>query len=236
MQQASLRRLGKITILSFKEKIMTLAQEIEKFQQRMSGKIPEDVQHLFMWKTVELTKTGIEKKALHSGAHIPSFSLPNPFGKVISSKNLLERSPLVISFYRGSWCPYCNIELHAIGQALPQIHEAGGQLVAISPEMPDKSLSSIEKHALKFEVLSDVGNKVAKQFGAVYVLDEELRPVYKELGFHLPDYNGDESFELPLPTTYVVNQEGRIIYSFVNADYTKRAEPEEIIDALKSIK
>ncbi len=212
---------------------MTLAGEISKFQNEMAGKIPEDILHLFAQKTEELIKSNIAENALNKGDKIPSFSLPNVQGEIVSSDQLLKKGSLVVSFYRGSWCPYCNLELRAIQQVLPQIQEAGAQLIAISPELPDKSLSVIEKHALKFEVLSDLENKVAKEFGIVFSVAEELRPIYTEFGFHLPDFNGDESYELPFPATYVVDKDGIIIYAFVNADYTKRAEPTDLINALK---
>lgn len=211
---------------------MTLAQEIAKFQAEMAGEMPSDVAQLFARKTEELIETGIARQALHEGDALPAFTLPDPFGKEVASSQLLEKGALVLSFYRGSWCPYCNLELHALQRELPRIEAAGGQLVAISPELPDQSLSLVEKHALKFQVLSDLGNRVARQFGLVFSLDRELRPVYDQLGIHLPDHNGDETWELPLPATYVIGNDGRIAYAFVNADYTKRAEPEDIIAAL----
>ena len=211
---------------------MTLAQEIAKFQAEMAGEMPPDVAQLFARKTEELIETGIARQALHEGDALPAFTLPDIFGKTVASSQLLEKGALVLSFYRGSWCPYCNLELNALQRELPRIEAAGGQLVAISPELPDKSLSLVEKHALTFQVLSDVGNRVARQFGLVFSMDQELRPVFDQFGIHLPDHNGDENWELPLPATYVIGNDGRIAYAFVNADYTKRAEPEDIIAAL----
>ncbi|NOR55016.1 MAG: redoxin domain-containing protein, partial [Sulfurovum sp.] len=149
---------------------------------------------------------------------------------------LLKDGPLVINFYRGGWCPYCNLELQAFQDVLPQIKELGAQLVAISPNLPDKSLSSIEKHALSFQVLSDVQNKVSRQFGLVYTLDEKLQPLYKQMGIDLPEFNGDESYELPLPATYVVDSKGMIKLAFAPADYTKRLDPNKVIEVLKELR
>lgn len=118
---------------------------------------------------------------------------------------------------------------------MPEIKEAGANLVAISPQTPDNSLSTIEKQELTFEVLSDVGNNVAKEFGLVFTVPEILRNIYHSFGIDLPKSNGDDSYTLPLPATYIVDRNGTIIYSFVDTDYTKRVDPQEIIDILKSL-
>ena len=118
---------------------------------------------------------------------------------------------------------------------LPEIEALGAQLVTVAPELPDKSLSTAEKHALAFEVLSDVGNKVANSFGLVFALAEELRPIYSSFGIDIPAYNGDDTFELPMPATYVIDADGTIIHVFVDADYTKRLEPSAVLDALEEL-
>ena len=120
--------------------------------------------------------------------------------------------------------------------ALPEIEALGAQLVTVSPELPDKSLSTAEKNALAFEVLSDVGNKVARDFGLVFSLAEELRPIYASFGIDIPAYNGDDTFELPMPATYVIDTDGTILHAFVDADYTSRLEPAEIVEILKTTK
>ena len=118
---------------------------------------------------------------------------------------------------------------------LPEIESLGAQLVAVSPNMPDRSLSTVEKNDLVFEVLSDVGNHVTRDFGLVFTLSEELRPIYASFGIDIPAYNGDDTFELPMPATYVIDTDGTITYAFVDADYTKRIEPSEIVDVLKNM-
>ena len=120
--------------------------------------------------------------------------------------------------------------------ALPEIEVLGAHLVAVAPELPDKSLSTAERNALAFEVLSDVGNKVARDFGLVFSLAEELRPIYASFGIDIPAYNGDDTFELPMPATYVIDTDGTIVHAFVDTDYTKRLEPAEIVEILKTTK
>ena len=140
---------------------------------------------------------------------------------------------MVINFYRGGWCPYCNVELREFQKVLPEIKELGATLIAISPELPDNSLSTKEKNELDFEVLSDQGNKVAKDFGLVFEMADELKKVYDKFGLDIPKFNGDDSWEIPMPATYVIDSDGTVKFSFVDADYTVRAEPSDVIEALK---
>lgn len=150
-------------------------------------------------------------------------------------QDLRSRGPLVISFYRGSWCPYCNLEMQALQQHLPRFNESGASLVAISPQVPDESLSLAEKHALSFPVLSDVGALVARDYGLVFTVSERLRPLYAGFGIDLPKSNGVDSFELPVPGTFVVDRNALIRAAFVDPDYKKRMEPEEILAVLEAI-
>jgi peroxiredoxin len=140
----------------------------------------------------------------------------------------------VIAFYRGGWCPYCNLELRALQQALASIQGTGATLVAISPETPDNSLTTQEKNELEFQVLSDRDNQVAREFGLVFRLPASLLPIYEDFGIDLIAHNGNNHFELPIPATYVVRQDGTVKYAFANVDYTKRAEPSEIVNALQA--
>ncbi len=214
---------------------MSLQEEITKLKDQMMSVIPKDKLTVINRSMDELLKSNPTVNSLKKGEKIPSFALPNAKGNPLSSDDLLKQAPLVISFYRGGWCPYCSLELRALQHALHDIHQAGGQLVAISPELPDNSYSTSEKNSLIFEVLSDVGNKIAKKFGIVFSLAEDLRPVYKDLGIDLPSVNGDESYELPFPATYVVDKEGTILLANVDPDYTNRLDPSEIIELLQDI-
>ena len=141
----------------------------------------------------------------------------------------------MVVFYRGGWCPFCNLEFKALHDILPAIKSHGAQLVGISPELPDESMKTVERHQLQFEVLSDVCNKVAWQYGLVMDVHPQLRDYYLQWGFNLPELNGDDSFELPLPATYVIGTDGVIHSAYINKDYTQRMEPKDILQALQTL-
>jgi peroxiredoxin len=179
-------------------------------------------------------ESGLARTALTVGDRAPAFSLPNAVGETVSLAALLARGAAVISFYRGGWCPYCNLELRALQARLEDVHDAGGELVAISPERPDSSLDTAEKNSLEFPVLSDVGNVVARQFGLVHAIKPEWVRYQLSVGVDVATRNGSAVAEVPLPATYVVRQDGLITFALVDADYTKRAEPEDVLRALTS--
>jgi peroxiredoxin len=214
---------------------MSLTQDLAAMAAQSAAKIPDSVRATMAAATEELAHSGITDTSLKAGDTIPDVTLPNATGQSVNLGDLLKTGPVVIAFYRGGWCPYCNLELRALQQALPQIQSQGATLVAISPQTPDNSLSTAEKHNLDFEVLSDGGNQVARQFGLVFTVPEPLRPIYQSFGIDLPASNGDQTFELPIPATYVVGRDGTIVQAFVNVDYRQRQEPEDIIQALKNL-
>lgn len=179
--------------------------------------------------------SGIMSRAKHSGDAAPDFTLFNATGIRVTLSEMLKESPVVLTWYRGGWCPYCNITLKYLQGKLGEIKAEGGTLIALTPESPDHSLSLREKHQLQFEILSDTGNNVARDYGIVYKLSDDVAKAYQE-GFDLHAYNGDESHELPLAATYVIDQDGMIRYTFLSADYKKRAEPTDILAALKQLK
>ena len=214
---------------------MNLTQALADQAAQSAANMPADVRAVMAAAAENLENSGITDNSLNTGDTIPTFALPNATGKTVSIQHLLKQGPVVISFYRGGWCPYCNLELRALQQALPQIQAQGANLVAISPETPDNSLSTAEKHSLEFEVLSDAHNQVARQFGLVFAIPEALREVYQSFGVDLPASNGDDSFELPIPATYIVSTDGTVIEAFVDTDYRQRQDPEDIIQALKQL-
>ena len=175
------------------------------------------------------------KTALKDGDAMPAFDLPDAAGKRVSSETLLRDSNLVVVFYRGGWCPFCNIYLKKLQDRLPEIENAGGTLVAISAENPDDSLSTLEKNNLKFAVLSDRNLEYARKFNLVYQLEAETDKRYKNKGIDLVVDNDMMKPELPISATYIVNRDGKIVYSFVDPDYKKRLEPETVIDELGKI-
>lgn len=183
-----------------------------------------------------LKDSRIAERALAAGDDAVDFTLPNARGEQVSSEALRQQGPIVVSFYRGGWCPYCGLELKALQSVNAEIEALGARLVAISPQVPDESLSTAEKNRLEFEVLSDVDSKVADQYGLTFSLDEDLRPVYKNWGADVAVVNDDPDCKLPLPATYVISQDGKIVHSFVEEDYTERLEPDEILDSLRNLR
>lgn len=214
---------------------MSLQNELDELYKKFSQKVPPEVLNTMLGVTRRLVESGIAEKSLKVGDKAPDFDLPNATGEEVRLKELLDKGPVILNFYRGGWCPYCNLELNAYQKRLPHINELGASFVAISPQTPDHSLSTAEKYELQFKVLSDVGNKVADKFGLVFKLPDELQELYNKFGIVLPKFNGDESWELPMPGTYVIDKDGTVSYAFADADYTKRAEPDEVIAKLQEI-
>ena len=161
--------------------------------------------------------------------------LNDPEGQPVSSSELLARGPLVVSFYRGVWCPYCNMELQALQEALPAFRELGANLVAISPQNAVNSRKSVRTNGLDFPILSDPGNETAAAFGLRFALPDYLVELYKSLKNELPAFNGDDSWTLPMPGRFVIGQDGVIRYAEVNPDYTRRPEPEDMLPALRGL-
>ena len=184
-------------------------------------------------KAVE--ESGILSSALNVGDEVINFKLKNQIGEEVSLVEMLENGPVILTWYRGGWCPYCNITLAFLQEKLPAFKLAGAQLVALTPELPDSSISTAEKHNLKFDVLSDIGNKVAREYGLVFKLTDDVAARYQQ-GFDLHTYNGDESDELPLAATYVIGTDGKIYFAFLDVDYRNRAEPDDILQVLENLK
>ncbi|OUS29026.1 alkyl hydroperoxide reductase [Gammaproteobacteria bacterium 45_16_T64] len=182
--------------------------------------------------TADLAATGVVNHSVKTGDKAPTFQLKSHIEDVISLTDLLSKGKVVLSFYRGGWCPYCNLELSSLQQVKAEIEATGATLVAISPETPDFASLTHEKNELGYDILFDEGNSIAKAYGLEFELDERLRPVYKNFGLDIPAHNGEDTFKLPIPATYVINQNGTIDYHFVDADYIKRLEPKEVLNHL----
>ena len=184
----------------------------------------------------DLVANGLSASALREGDVAPEFSLPDARGHVVALKTLLDRGPVVISFYRGGWCPFCNLELRGLQRVLPEIVQLGASLVAISPQLPDNSLSTQEKNQLTFPVLSDVGNIAAKRFGIAFTLPTALVEVNRAIGRDLVEINGEAgAAELPMPATFVLDKSGVIRLAFVEEDWSKRLDPDIVLETLRGL-
>jgi peroxiredoxin len=181
----------------------------------------------------DLKRQGKAATVLGRGARAPAFTLPDHDGKPFSSAEALTRARLVICFFRGRWDPFCCGQMEAMNRILPQLSQAGATLVAISPQTVKQSFFMADQHKLRFPVLSDGGNAVARQFGLVYRVPDEQQAIYRRAFINLPFTNGDESWELPIPATYIVDRDGTVIFASANEDYTERPEPEEILEKLR---
>jgi len=186
--------------------------------------------------TAELIESGQAQRARKAGDAAPEFTLLDPEGKQVSSRELLARGPLVVSFYRGVWCPYCNLELQALQEALGDIAARGASLVAISPQTAANSRKSQRDNKLSFPILSDVRSEVANAFGIRFALPDSLVELYKGFGNNLPLANDDPTWVLPMPARYVIGTDGIIAYSEVNPDYTQRPDPSELLPVLDRLR
>jgi peroxiredoxin len=187
--------------------------------------------------TAELAASGAAALALKAGDQAPEFTLKDAQGREVSSRDLLTRGPLVLTFYRGVWCPYCNMDLQALREALPAITERGAQLVAISPQSQRNSLKTQRENKVTFPILSDPGNEVAARFGLRFKLPDYLIELYRDTFKNdLSLVNGDSSWTLPMPARYVIGADGVIAYAEVNPDYTRRPDPDELLPVLSALK
>ncbi|MEL6262388.1 MAG: peroxiredoxin-like family protein [Cyanobacteria bacterium J06626_6] len=212
---------------------MTLKSQLDAFRNEFIAKFPAEKAEIMERATAALEQSF--SPALKVGDLAPDFTLPNAGGQSVTLADILREGPVILNFYRGGWCPYCNLELRAYQQVLPQIKAAGASLLAISPQAPDASLTTAEKNALEFEVLSDRGSNVAERYGLAFTLPDELQKLYTELNHILPEVNGTPDWQLPIPATFVVGQDRRIALAYADADYRNRLEPEEAIAALQKL-
>ncbi len=212
---------------------LELTKQLEALSAKNKMSIDQIAHEALEESFVTLLETGIEDRSRNKGDRAPNLSLPNALGEIVNINEALNEGPVVILFYMGEWCPYCNISLRAYQRALPEIHAAGANLFAISPEKPDNSLSMIEKNDLGFEVLTDRNNRIAKKFGISYSVDEALSALTG--GIDLKEKNDSRKLELPLVATYVIDQDRIIQYAFINVDYRKRAEPFDVVEVLLAL-
>lgn len=210
---------------------MTLAEQLAERVAQGKTRLPKETQEMYRRTLAALDASGIADRALGEGDTAPDFELPNAVGDSVSLSDLLSTGPVILSFYRGQWCPFCNLELQALQRAMEDVESAGATLVAVSPNTPDTSLTTVEKHSLTFPVLSDHDNLVARQFNLVYEMTAENIENYKEKGRDIPAMNGTDKWELPIPATYVIDTDRVIRYAFVDTNHRVRAEPADVVAA-----
>lgn len=213
---------------------MSLQTLLQETMARSAAQFPPEALAVMRASDEELQKRGVGQIALAVGDMLPDATLVSATGENVSLSSLNKNGPLVITFYRGGWCPYCNLELKAYQDILGEITNLGGQLVAITPEKPNNSLTTIEKNALAFPVLTDTGNQFAKAMGIAFELPAALQGLFSKLGMNLEGWNADTGWVLPIPATFVVDGKGQIVLADVDIQYTRRLEPSETISALKS--
>lgn len=210
----------------------TLKDETDLFVAELVKTHNKELLMMFQKATHDLVKSGVANSALKEGDIIPDFSLPGSKGEVVNSADLREKGPVIVTFFRGSWCGFDKLQLKTYQKYLSSFEALGATMVAVSPMLKTFSLDLAEKYKFTFDILSDRSNVVARQFGLCYPMAEQLRPIYKQWGVDIPDHSGDESYEIPITATYVVARDGEILYAFVDANARYRAEPKAILDAL----
>jgi peroxiredoxin len=221
---------------------MSLQDRLDSFRQNFEAggppyNAPQWIHEPMHRATAELIASGAAERAAKVGDEAPAFSLSDADGNEVSSIELLSQGPLVVTFYRGVWCPYCNMDLQALQAALPELEKYGAQLVAISPQTAANSRRSMRENKLTFPILSDPHNEIAAAFGLRFKLPDYLIDLYRNVFKNdLAVVNGDPSWTLPMPARFVVAQDGTILYAEVNPDYTRRPDPEELLPALQTLR
>jgi peroxiredoxin len=212
---------------------MSLKEQLAEYRASWYRRVPAERQAIMQRHIDQLRSGTIARAMLKVGDHAPPIVLENAKGVTVDVGTLLEKGPVIVTFYRGGWCPYCNLELKAYQAMLPEITAAGASLVAISPEKPDDTVSTAEKNALTFEVLSDVGQKVGRAFGLVYQFTQELKKAYHGFNLDIPARNGTPGeWALPVSATYIIDRDGSIIYAYIDVDYRDRADPRDVLEVL----
>lgn len=214
------------------EQHKTLADQLADFKAGFKQRVVPERVAMMEAATADLRASRIEARALQVGARAPDVTLPDAMNRPVRLSDLWRRGPLVLVFYRGGWCPYCNLELRAWSEQLPSLSHMGSQLVAVSPQTPDNSLSTTQKNELAYPVLSDSELQASEAFGVAFELPPQLIELYGRVGNDLPVLNGNGRWVLPVPATYVIDRDGRVAFAHIEADYRERAEPKLVLDAV----
>ncbi len=214
----------------------TMREQSLELQEQLKDQVPSEILNVFLEYGEELGRTDFSTRARNVGDNAPEFELLDATGELVSLQKVLKEGSVVLTFYRGIWCPWCNLQLRTLQQLLPEINKLGANLIAVSPQSPDNTLSMKEKHELTFHVLSDQANKVAEEYGLAFDIDKKvIEAAYNKIGLSIPYFNGAEDWKIPVTATFIIDQKGIIQSCHVNGDFRYRQEPSVIIDALKKI-
>lgn len=210
----------------------SLAKQIENLNNELSKQVPQEVLEIFEKSITDLKTQNIENESIKIGAIVTPFSLLNIKNQLIHSKDILSKGKMILAFFRGSWCPYCNLELRELQNNIAKIAGKNTTLLAVSPQSTDHSMALTEKHELSFEVLTDKNNGLAKQLGISFKLQEFALPIYQTIGINLEDFNLNDENTLPIPAVFVIDTDGTLIYKFIDTDYRNRLDIDELIQSL----
>lgn len=214
----------------------SLREQTQGLYEEYQRTVPKEIMNVIDQATDNLVASSIGQSCLQKGGKVKDFTLPDAYGNHVTLSELLKQGPVILSFYRGGWCTFCNLELKALQDRLEDIHKAGAQLVAITPQQPDGTRETLEELGIEYPILTDQSNRVAKTMGLVFEVADELKSIYKnEFGLDIPAANNDASYELPVTATYVVNQEQIIEAAFTDPNFVNRFEPEDILAAISSL-
>lgn len=217
------------------QKDKSLCKQIDQIYRESLAQLPPENRMEIIKFLEKLSQSNVGKNALKVGDLAPHFCVKNAKEEEVQLSVVMQNGPVVLSFCRGGWCPFCNLELLALKDRLPEMKSLGATLIAISPQTQSKALKTCKKNDLNFEICIDKGNQIAHQFGIVFTLNKELQSLYLKLGIDIAEWNGDDSYELPIPATFVIDSMGVIKAAFVKEDYSRRMEPANIIDFLKNM-
>ncbi len=213
----------------------SLRETYAKRKELIAKYVPPEIQAIHARAITELNHSGAAQRALQSGSKAIPFDLLDHNGKLVRSPECLEKGPLVICFFRGRWCPFCVGQVEAMNAIYPQIQDLGASLVAVSPQTVHQSSLMADQHQLRFPLLSDGGNKVSRDFGLVYRVPEYQQEIYRRIFINLPFLNGYDSWELPVPATYILDCNHSILYAAADPDYSDRPEPSDIVQFLSQL-
>lgn len=205
---------------------------LESAKQNFADKAPEEVQGAIFRQIREQRQSGVVY-GLREGQTAPDFTLPDALGASVNLYEQLARGPVVLTFYRGGWCPFCNLQLRAYQSILPDIEAAGARLIALSPQRPDRALAQRDKEELRFPVLSDTNGQAAAGFRVLFEVQDYIQDIMtNRLQVDLTDYNGVDRWILPIPSTFVIDRSGVVRYAYVDPDFMRRMEPQDILEQL----